>query len=131
MRSAIAGGALAAGLAMAGLAVPSAQAATFAVNNTNNSGAGSLRSAINAAEGTAAPDVIRFAIPGAGPHTITLTSSLPVITRPLTIRGYSQAGSAAPTANTPADIRIVLDASAVARGLDIGGDDVEVRGLKI
>ena len=56
MRSTKMKGTLAAGILATGLAVSatSAQAATFAVNNANNNGAGSLRSAINAAEGTAA-----------------------------------------------------------------------------
>ena len=52
-------------LGMAASAAP-AQAAIFAVNNTNNAGGGSLRSAINAANGTAAADEIRFDDPRRG-----------------------------------------------------------------
>ncbi len=39
------------------------------VTNTNNTGAGSLRDAINCANSTPGHDTITFDIPGAGPHT--------------------------------------------------------------
>ena len=42
---------------------PTAQAATFTVTNTNNSGAGSLRDAIDLANGAAGADIINFNIP--------------------------------------------------------------------
>ena len=128
VKGTLAGAILATGLAVS---ATTAEAANFAVNNTNSSGAGSLRSAINAAEGTAAADTITFSIPGAGPHTITPATPLPTITRPLKIRGYSEPGATAATANSSAVIMIVIDAVNVARGLDIGGDDIEVRGLNI
>ena len=128
LKGTLAGAILATGLAAS---ATTAEAANFAVNNTNSNGAGSLRSAINAAEGTAAADTITFSIPGAGPHTITPTTPLPIITRPLKIRGYSEPGATAATANSSAVIMIVIDAVNVARGLDIGGDDIEVRGLNI
>src|SRR5262249_27212399 len=123
-------GALGATLIALGIAGP-ANAATFAVNNTNSSGAGSLRSAINAANGTAARDSITFAIPGAGPQTITLASDLPVITQPVDIKGYTQPGATAPTATNPGVPQVVINATAAARGLDIGGDGNSVRGLVI
>jgi parallel beta-helix repeat protein len=115
-------------LALGGAA--SAQAATFTVNNTNNSGPGSLRSAINAANGTAAADTIRFAI-GAGVQTITPTTMLPTLTQPVKINGYTQPGAAPATATSAAQIKIVLDATNVGRGLDVGGDGMEIRGLDI
>lgn len=62
------------------------------VTNTNDSGAGSLRQAILDANASAGPDTVCFAIPGTGPHTITLTSALPVITEQLTINGTTQTG---------------------------------------
>jgi parallel beta-helix repeat protein len=123
-------GTLGAGLLALGVAAP-AHAATFTVNNTNNNGAGSLRSAMNAAEGTAAADTIKFAIPGAGVHTIAPTNPLPVLTRPVTIKGYSQPGATEATPTTAADLKIVIDAVNVGRGLEIGGDGIEVRGLDI
>ncbi|MBK8027312.1 MAG: hypothetical protein IPK19_39445 [Chloroflexi bacterium] len=43
-------------------------AATFNVTNTNTTGAGSLRNAIEAANVTPALDLIEFHIPGSGVH---------------------------------------------------------------
>jgi hypothetical protein len=54
-----------------------AQAATFTVTNTNNAGTGSLRAAIVSANATTGLDTIRFAIPGSGPYSIPLTTTLP------------------------------------------------------
>ncbi len=123
-------GALGAGLLAIGATAP-AHAATFAVNNTNSAGAGSLRSAITAANGTAAPDTIRFAIPGNGVHTITPAVSLPVITQPVSIQGYTQPGSSAAATGVPAVPTIVINGANVVSGLNIQGDGVEVRGLVI
>ncbi|MGA9340880.1 MAG: hypothetical protein WBV61_00925 [Rhodanobacteraceae bacterium] len=86
-------------LLLAGASI--AQAAVFTVDNTLDSGTGSLRQAIidaNNASGSA--NVIDFAIPGSGPFTIALASQLPTITGTLTIDGYSQPGSLMNT-NTP------------------------------
>ncbi|MEO6722444.1 MAG: T9SS type A sorting domain-containing protein [Ferruginibacter sp.] len=68
-----------------------ANATVFTVTNTNDAGAGSLRQAISDANADAAsPHTINISIPG----TITLSSNLPVITRSITINGYSTGGSA-------------------------------------
>lgn len=80
--------------------IPRAGAASFAVINTNDSGAGSLRQAILDANGSAGQDTINFAIPGAGVQTIAPNSALPVITDPVIINGYSQTGT---SVNTQAD----------------------------
>ena len=58
-------GSLGAGVAALGIAATAApaQAATFTVNNADNSGPGSLRSAINTAEQRRRRDTIEFAIP--------------------------------------------------------------------
>ncbi len=78
-----------------------ARATTFGVVNTNDSGAGSLRQAILDANGDPnSPHTIQFALPGSGPHTINVASSLPGITRSLTVDGYSQPGSVMNT-NSP------------------------------
>jgi parallel beta-helix repeat protein len=124
---------LGAGIVALGVAasdVP-AQAATFTVINTNDAGAGSLRSAMLAARQLPTQDEIKFAIPGNGPHTITPATTLPVITQPVAIRGYSQPGAAAATANDPAEPKIVIDAINAGRGFDIGGDGIEIRGFVI
>lgn len=75
-------------------------AATFTVVNTADTGAGSLRQAIADANTAGGSNTIDFAIPGSGPFTIALGSSLPTITSSLTVDGYSQSGSVANT-NTP------------------------------
>src|SRR5215472_1782385 len=69
-----------------------------------NDGVITLREAITAANTDAASgdapagspglDMIAFDIPGAGPHTITLTSPLPTITEAVTINGQTQPGFA-------------------------------------
>ena len=43
-------------------------------------------------------DTIRFAIPGMGVHTITPVVPLPVISQPVSIKGYTQPGSSPATA---------------------------------
>lgn len=70
-----------------------AQAAVLTVINVNDSGAGSLRQAMIEANATLATDDIRFDIPGSGPHAIRINSTLPTITQPLTIDGYTQPGA--------------------------------------
>ena len=55
----------------------------FTVTNLNDAGTGSLRDAINMANGTSAADTIEFSVTG----TINLESQLPSITQPVTIDG--------------------------------------------
>jgi hypothetical protein len=74
-----------------------APAATFTVTNTNDSGAGSLRQAITDANTSVGADTIDFAIPGSGVQTIAPATALPPFTSPVTIEGFSQAGSSANT----------------------------------
>src|SRR5262249_10726516 len=69
--------------------------APFLVTNTNDSGPGSLRSAILAVDSvpgaaTAIPDQIIFAIPWSRPFAIHLLSPLPVLTDQADINGFSQ-----------------------------------------
>jgi hypothetical protein len=66
------------------------QAATYLVVNTADSGAGSLRWAIQTANISSGADTIAFAIPGAGPHTIAPTTALPAISDRVYIDGYTQ-----------------------------------------
>jgi hypothetical protein len=51
-------------------AITSVPAATFIVNNVNDSGTGSFRQAIVQANNTPGPDTITFQIPGTGVQTI-------------------------------------------------------------
>ena len=67
---------------------------TFLVTNINDSGPGSLRSAIEMANSRPGLDVISFDIPDPGrPRTIEPLTPLPAITDPLTLDGYTQPGS--------------------------------------
>ncbi len=112
------------------------------VTNTNDSGAGSLRDAINIANGggscLASSTSITFAIaPGTGPFTIQPATQLPAIACPNTfIDGYTQSGSS-PNGDTSggnnASIQVVLDGSACSAcdGLQIQASNVIVKGLAI
>jgi titin len=72
-----------------------APTATFMVTNTGDSGPGSLREALTAANTTAGKDSIAFSIPGAGPHTIAVTTgALPPVTDPIVIDGRTEPGYA-------------------------------------
>ena len=96
-----------------------------------------LREAINAANASAGVmETIDFNIPGAGPHTITPTSPLPVITDPVTIDGYTQPGASANTLATGSDAVLLIQLNGASAGF--GGDglritagDSTVRGLVI
>jgi hypothetical protein len=103
--------------------------ATLVVNNTNDSGDGSLRQAILSANSTAnVPDVIQFNIAGTGPFTISPTTPLPTITDPVVIDGYSQPGAGANslTNGDNAVLQIV-----VLESLVIDTTNSTVRGLVI
>jgi VCBS repeat-containing protein len=122
------------------LVANSAYAEDFTVINTDNSGNGSLRQAIvDANDEVTHPgaDKIAFGISGTGPHTIALLSELPVISAPLTIDGYTQAGASenTPTQGTNAVLEIELDFANVPvqnnTGLTISAGNSTVRGLVI
>jgi len=119
---------------------------TFTINSTADPGTGTcdaaectLREAIiaaNANNNAAAIDLIRFAIPGAGPHVIQVTSPLPAIDQAAEIDGYTQSGA---TPNTDASgvgsnavLRIeVRGGSFHMMDVTSGGHGVIVRGLSI
>jgi parallel beta-helix repeat protein len=110
--------------------------ATFVVANTNDSGIRSLRQAVIDANATPAEaDTIAFAIPGAGPHTITLTSTLPVISdNGIVIDGITQTGSQCRNLwNGDAHIlQVNLRGSSTAiDGLRLSGANQTIRGLAI
>lgn len=74
-------------------------AAEFIVTSTaDDASPGTLRSAMTAANLSAGPHTIRFAIPGTGPFVIQPTTMLPPITQSVLIDGYSQPGSQLNTA---------------------------------
>ncbi|MCU0415652.1 MAG: right-handed parallel beta-helix repeat-containing protein [Cytophagaceae bacterium] len=69
---------------------------TCFVTNVNDAGPGSFRDAIDCANTTPGPSIIRFAIPGTGPYVIKPTTSysnIGNVTDQLVILGNSQASS--------------------------------------
>lgn len=74
-------------LAAASLAFAGAAQAQFMVTNNNDSGTGSLRAAITAADAAGGTNTIVFATGYTSGSTITLASELPVITSNVTING--------------------------------------------
>jgi uncharacterized repeat protein (TIGR01451 family) len=113
------------GLAVALLATAAdAAIATFVVTNTGDSGAGSLRQAMLDANATPGADLISFAIPGAGVHTISVASPLPDITEAVTIDGATQPG-----ATTMPLIEVTT--SGDLHGFLIRASDTAIRGLVI
>ena len=106
---------------------PSSPTSVYTVTNTNDSGAGSLRRAINDANFYSGADAIHFNIPGAGAHSIHALSDLPAITDPVTIDGTTQPGYA----GTPL-IEIHGTVGESGRdGLTITAGNSTVRGLAI
>src|SRR5713226_4048192 len=127
------------------LAISPQASTNFIVNSTADPGTGvcddaecTLREAIMAANAHAGTDTIAFNIPGAGPHTIRPTSTLPSITSPVTIDGYTQPGASANTEafGDNAVLTIELDGSLGGTFgspslLSIGAGSSIVRGLVI
>jgi len=112
--------------------------ATFTVVNTDDAGAGSLRQAILDANAAAGADTVAFNIVGSGVHTIALATSLPAISQPLTIDGYTQSGSSPNTQDATQGLntvlRIEIDGAGTPAGstcLDVASADTTIRGLVI
>ncbi|MDT4966986.1 MAG: hypothetical protein QOJ64_1723 [Acidobacteriota bacterium] len=109
--------------------------ADLIVTNTNDSGAGSLRRAIQTANLIPGKDTISFNIPSAGVHTITPLSALPAVTDSVVIDGYTQPGAKANTLAVGSDavLLIELNGSSTVNtsGLVITAGNSTVRGLVI
>ena len=120
--------------------LPLARAVSYAVTNTNDTGPGSLRKAIDDANNNPGPDTIVFSIPTTDPGynqatgvwTIQPTSPLPTLYGGTTIDGATQTESIGD--KNPYGPEIELDGSNAggsAVGLFIQGDENHVRGLVI
>ncbi len=110
-------------LASVGAALaPAAEAATFTVTNTNDSGAGSLRQAIETANTDAAADTILFQSGLSG--TITLTSGQLDISESVTITGPGAANLAV-SGNNASRVFYIWS------GEDSDVLDVEISGLTV
>lgn len=109
---------------------------TFTVVNTNDAGPGSLRQAIADANiNISAGDTIAFAITNLG-FTISPLSALPTIIDPVTIDGYTQAGSAPNTSATAFNGTVLVTVSGTSAGSGSDGlrftvGNNTVRGLTI
>jgi len=113
---------------LAFVASSAVQAATFTVTNTNDSGAGSLRQAIDDANGTFGADRIEFNIAGAGVHTIQTATDLPDIFDNVVIDGSTQPGFA----GTPLiEIGGAFGPRTVGLIVTSGVDATEIRNLTI
>jgi uncharacterized repeat protein (TIGR01451 family) len=100
--------------------------ATFTVTNTDDTGPGSLRQAIEDSNTAFGADRIEFAIPGVDVHSIRPSTALPALLDPVVLDGTTQAGYA----GSPL---IELNGSATedASGLDLAAGSSTVRGLAI
>lgn len=106
------------------------------VTTTADSGPGSLRAALECANNHPGFDVVTFAIPGPGPHTIQPASPLPEITEAVRVDGYTQPGASPNTLQSGNDarLRIEIDGSLIAgagNGLVVRGGNSTLRGLVI
>ena len=114
-----------------------ALANTYTVTSVADSGAGTLRMAITDANANPGADTIAFNIVGSGVHTIVPAATLPAITGPATIDGYTQPGSSANTNPTSQGLNTVLRIEIDGSGLgfepclDVQADDVTIKGLVI
>jgi len=120
------------------------KAATFTVNTASDVGDGAcdgtctLREAIDASNAVLGqiPNTIKFTIQGSGVQTITPSSPLPPITRPVVVDGYTQPGSSPntlATGGTNAALKIELNGTNTSQaGLAIlGTSNSVIRGLVI
>jgi len=117
-----------------GVVVPASPAhatVIYTVRNANDSGVDSLRDVIVLANRNAGPDEIHFDIPGVGAQTINLVTDLPSITNPVRIDGYTQPGAVRAAAGNNTALRVVINASNVAYGLDLRTDDSVITGLVV
>src|SRR5205085_1082569 len=108
------------------------------VMNTNDSGAHSLRLAIQCANANPGLDTITFNIPGGAIHTIQPATSLPSITDPVIIDGYTQPGASANILATSDNAILLVEINGSSTGgLGIGlnisssGGGSTLRGLAI
>jgi len=122
-------------LELAWLPTQSVRANTYIVTNTLDSGAGSLRWAINNANTNPGADTIEFDIIVCdGVCVITLSTPLPTLTDDsTTIDGYAQPGATPASGVGPATILIEIDGSNITNnnGLNILSANNLVRGLAI
>lgn len=111
---------------------------TFTVTTLADSGPGSLRQALLDADGfpAGAAHIIRFNIPGDGPHRISPSTALPIpVTEAVVVDGYTQPGARPNTRaeGNDAVLKIVLDGAdrTVDYGLRLLVPGNTLRGLSV
>src|SRR5437879_6244972 len=110
-------------LLLAAMLWTNARAAIISVTNTNDAGPGSLRQAILDANATAAADTITFNLTGPGFTIFPSSGVLPTITQPVTIDGYTQAGTSSNTLASGDNAVLLIEINAAVPGNgDIGLD---------
>jgi hypothetical protein len=123
-------------LALAGICCLAqfASAADFVVFTTNDTGPGSLREAILAANAALGADRVVFNIPGAGAQVISVLSPLPQITDTLEIDGYTQPGAKPNSQAMGSDAVILIQLQGTQNtpdGLIINASNCTIRGLAV
>jgi hypothetical protein len=125
------------------LVASSLSAAIYTVTNTNDSGVGSLRDAIDQSNSTVGvTDTIAFNITGTGctgtPTVCTIqpASSLPTLTDPVIIDGYTQAGSSPNTLAVGDNAVLLVEIDGIgingaASAFRIRSDNTVIKGLVI
>lgn len=124
------------------LSIHRTQALTFTVtteaDNGNNGSptAGSLRKAILDANANSGLDTIQFNIPVGGVHEIDPPATLPIITSPVIIDGYTQPGSSVNTGTTTFNATINIRLNGLLSNvnglfLGAGSSGSTIKGLQI
>jgi hypothetical protein len=111
-----------------------ASAADFVVLTPNDSGPGSLREAIQAANAAPGADRVVFNIPGVGVQVISVLSPLPQITDALEIDGYTQPGAKPNSQAIGSDAVVLIQLEGTqdsADGLTINASNCTIRGLAL
>jgi FG-GAP-like repeat len=103
----------------------------YVVTNTNDSGEGSLRAALLAANQDLGTETIRFNIPGIGLQEITLQSLLPTITETIFLDGWTQGDASLGVANYQGNPLVSLRGTGLNAGLVLaaGSNGSYVQGL--
>ncbi|MCK4421599.1 hypothetical protein KAW48_07355 [candidate division WOR-3 bacterium] len=119
------------------LAPVNLKGAIYTVINTNDTGLGSLRDAINSANSNPGYDTIDFYITPSGPYTIFPQSQLPPLIDPagVLIDGLSQPPGGIVGSNPPATLILLIEIRGIgagpARGIWIMSDNNRIQGLII
>lgn len=111
-----------------------ASAADYVVLTPNDSGPGSLREAIQAANAAPGADRVVFNIPGVGVQVISVLSPLPQITDALEIDGYTQPGAKPNSQAIGSDAVVLIQLEGTqdsTDGLTINAANCTIRGLAL